>query len=218
MKIGNGTLKDADERGIDDKMLLLLQRTAVLLLLLAVSGSVVIGSGVFDPKPVGPLQMSAHPGTMIVLPGEIEMKWLEIALPAADFSVRETAVFRTGEPDSLFGLILGSDDIDLLIAVSPLGYVTINNQQPTTIQPSALSPQSSVLFPLQPWPHVGSRTAPNEIWVDVVDGEMTVRINRELLWTGPIEITPDRMGLFGQSFGETAVFDFQSAAVFSESN
>lgn len=209
----------------------LLRGTAVFLLAVWLVGSFLISWGLFDPKPIGSVQAVYHPDVQTVATQSHRLNWLDVPLPDGAFSVRVTAVYQSGEPDSLYGLALGNDDDYFMAAVSPLGYVTVaqktknkkqstENKKQLTInnQQLTINNQSSPLFPLQPWPHVHTGTLPNEIWVDVVGEEVTVRINRELLWVGRIEAVDGQMGVVGVSFGETAVFDFQSLAWYQEEN
>lgn len=168
--------------------------TAVLLILL-------IASGFFDPKPVGELQKTLPATTLAVeQPGQT-IRWLDEPLPDGDFSVRGTAVFQSGNPDSGVGLALGDADDAFVVAVSPLGYVLV--QQAGT-----------PLLPWQPWPHVQFDDAPNEIWIDVRGTEVTVRLNRELLWQGEYLLSTRNLGLFGERFEGTAVYTFPTLELF----
>ena len=168
--------------------------TAVLLIIL-------IGSGVFDPKPVGELQKTLPATTLAVdQPGQA-IKWLDTPLPDGDFSVRGTAVFQSGNLDSGVGLALGDADDALVVAVSPLGYVLVQQAD-------------EVLLPWQPWPHVQLDDALNEIWIDVRGREVAVRLNRELLWQGPVNFASRRLGLFAEGFGETAVYTFPAIEIY----
>ena len=168
--------------------------TAVLLILL-------IASGVFDPKPVGELQKMLPATTLTVdQPGQT-IRWLDEPLPAGDFSVRGTAVFQSGNLDSGIGLALGDAEQALVVAVSPLGYVLVRQGD-------------AVLLPWQPWPHVQLEENPNEIWIDVRGREVTVRLNRELLWQGSVDLISHRLGLFAEGFGETAVYTFPAIEIY----
>ena len=168
--------------------------TAVFLIIL-------IASGVFDPKPVGELQKTLPATTLAVeQPGQA-IKWLDVPLPDGDFSVRGTAVFQSGNLDSGVGLALGDADDALVVAVSPLGYVLVQQAD-------------EGLLPWQPWPHVNFEDAPNEIWIDVRGTEVTVRLNRELLWQGEHSLSTRSFGLFGERFEETAVYTFPTLELF----
>lgn len=210
----NGTRKDAEGRRYQERNLQLLRGTTVTLLILGIVGSLLIHFGLFDPKPVGDLQVEIQPvAEMTVGDAQQQVDWLDVQLPDGDFSVVETAVYQTGSLDSLSGLAIGTKENHLIIATSPLGYVTIkqliiNNQQ-------SIINQSPI--PFQPWPHVKTSTTPNEIWVNVVGSEVTIRINRELLWVGEVEGIGRQVGIVGESFGETAVFDFPKLQLFWQS-
>ncbi len=173
-----------------------LKAAVIVLLVTAVSIVLLIARGTFDPKPVGHLVWQDKRPTMTVPTRTKQIEWLDQPVPDEPFSVRLTAVFQEGATDSGYGLTLGDETQNLLIAVSPLGYATIQQS-------------GNALFPWQPWPHVHTQNTPNEIWLDWVDGQLSVRLNRELLWVGEIENPGGFLGLYGESFAETAVFDFQ---------
>ncbi|MCP4417140.1 MAG: hypothetical protein GY805_10985 [Chloroflexi bacterium] len=172
------------------------------LLATAVFFIILIAAGLFDPKPVGMLQTTL-PDTNLTMsqPGP-SMRWLKEPLPSSDFSVRGTAVWQSGSQDSGVGLALGSKAANLIVAVSPSGYVTVQKN-------------GVALLPWQPWPHVQLAAVPNEIWIDVRGEEVTVRINRELLWQGVYLFSARKLALFGENFGETAVFNFQTIQIYA---
>ncbi len=169
--------------------------TAVFLIIL-------IATGVFDPKPIGELQTSL-PGTSLTVsePGQM-ITWLDEMLPEGDFSVRGTAVYQSGSLDSGVGFALGDETSQIIVAVSPLGYVLVQEND-------------TAVLPWQPWPHIQLENEPNEIWIDVRDEEITVRINRELLWQGIYSLPTRNIGLFGENFGETAVYAIPTIDIFS---
>jgi hypothetical protein len=188
-----------------------LRGTAICLLTIFCVTLLIIASGVFDPKPIGTVQPSLYPGEQTIGAGAEEVHWLDVSLAGGKGSVRGTAVFLSGEQDIQYGLIIGEPDQYVQVVASPLGYVAISkliiNQQFTI-------PDSSYLFPFQPWPHVHTGAALNEIWVEWDEGNMTVRINRELVWEGEVGIDPRSVGLVVRSYGETAVVDFQTVELF----
>lgn len=199
-----------------------LRWAAVLSLLAAVIAIGLIATGVFDPRPIGAEQWQ-RPLTAEVIPANSRrLIWLDGPLPGQRYSVRLTVAFQSGEPDISYGLVLGNETEHLAVAVSPLGYVAIwqetNKQLPVlfSLQPSA-NP-----LPWQTWPHVKTGAEPNEIWVDVdqasdpTNSLITVRINREWLWSGKVEIPEAQIGLLVESFGEAAVVDFQNLQLLSE--
>lgn len=183
---------------------------AVVLALTAVSLFLLIALGVFDPKPVGELAGTAAPQTLAISPGEQTIRWLPEPLPADDFTVRATVTHQSGELDSGAGLVLTDGCTAVIVALSPLGYATIHQTPPTTAHCPLLTAHRPLPteLPWQPWPHVRPGDAANEIWLDVVDGQMRVRLNRELLWAGELPIRPTTVGIVGESFGDTAVFHF----------
>jgi hypothetical protein len=172
------------------------------LLATAVFLIVLIAAGTFDPKPVGKLQTTL-PATRLIVdqPGQT-IQWLTEPLPSSDFSVRGTAVWQSGSQDSGIGLAVGNKEDNLLVAVSPLGYVTVQQQ-------------GVELLPWQPWPHVQLGNTPNEIWLDIKGNTVTIRINREFLWQGIYVLPAHELGLFGEDFGGTAVFDFQTIQIYA---
>ena len=166
--------------------------TAVFLILLIIAG-------VFDPKPVGKLQTTLPAASLtLAAPGQT-ITWLDVTLPDGDFSVRATAVYQSGSQDSGAGLALA----DFVVAVSPLGYGLVQQA-------------GEPLLPWQPWPHVRLADTPNEIWLDVRGDTLTVRLNRELLWQGTYPLPNRQLGLFGENFGETAVYIFPAVELFAE--
>ena len=168
-----------------------------------------ISSGMFDPKPIGTLQRSATPGTFQMDAGSNSVQWFDLSVNEAG-SVRGTAVYHSGEKDIVYGIAVGKPTHYVQVVISPVGYVAI--EKVINTQHAARSTQH--LLPYQPWPHVLIGNVPNEIWVDWEDGQLTVRINRELLWMGDIEIDPVDIGIVGESYGKTAVVDFQTIELF----
>ncbi len=184
-----------------------LNRTAVLMLF---GTAVVIGliaSGVFDPSPFGQRLWQEDLFQMRVAPNSRQINWLDIDIPSTPFTARLTAAYEQGEADAAFGLILGDDDHYLTIAVSPLGYLavweTTNND--------------SYYLNWQTWPHVKRGNENNEIWLDVEGDLARVRINREWLWEGSIDLSTDRIGILGESFGGESFINFETIEMFAES-
>lgn len=165
-------------------------------------------SGVFDPKPMGQPVWTADPMQITIPANESKMVWLR-PLPSANFSVRLTAVHQSGSPDSAIGLILGSDQQNIRATISPLGYTAVI---PSSGQATPGTPPQ----PAAPFPHVRSGTDPNEIWVDVVKGRLTVRVNRELLWSGDVGELKGTLGVWGESYGDTAVYQLPQMVVYEE--
>lgn len=165
--------------------------TAVFFLLLIL----LIASGVFDPKPVGSPQWTIQPGPLTLPTNERAVRWLDQSLPTSDFSLRLDTAHSSGELDVAYGVVIDN----IWVGVSPLGYVTI------------LAGETAVL-PLQPWPHVTA--GGNEIWLDRRENQVTIRINRELLWTGEATYDNRQVGLWGQSWGEMAVIHFPALTLY----
>lgn len=169
-----------------------------------------IAAGAFDPRPVGPLQASEQPGKR-ALPaaGEVAFPqpapWAGGSVPAR-FSVRLTAAPANGETDSAYGLALTNGDAQLLLAVSPAGYLTIRETRGG--EPPAYH------LPWQTWPHVRPGTQANELWLDVAQtdtgAQVTAWVNRERLWSGATDWTPRDTGLWLGSFSGPVTVDFQS--------
>ena len=129
-------------------------------------------------------------------------------LPSGRYSLRLTAAREDGETDIGYGLALGDENEYLAVAVSPLGYLSVWQKS---------GAETDTILPWQTWPHVGRGLEPNEIWLDSEEnGRLTIRINREFLWEGEIEPPSGQIGLIGESFGETAVVDFQAVRIFEE--
>lgn len=187
-----------------------LRWAAVILGVTAVLFFLLIALGVFNPQPLGQQTWTAEPLTLMIPAADRQITWLAEPLPTGSFTVRGMVIHQSGELDSGAGLVLADEDTAVTIAISPLGYVTIQQTEPIT-DFRILNSE----MPWQPWPHVHTGSEPNEIWVDMDDGQMRVRINRELLWTGDLPFQPTRAGVYGESFGGTAVFDFQQITLFA---
>jgi hypothetical protein len=189
--------------------------TAFFILFVAVIMIVLIMAGVFDPKPAGPLITAARPGRYSLREaGEAALIPLESPLVnhhPARYSVRLTGIFINGETDSGYGLVLGKKE-RIFIAVSPLGEAAVWQSSPVG--------KTDYHVPWQPWPHVRQGSVPNEIWVDVEDLgpnlQVTARINRELIWRGPVEgITPEA-ALWLAAFDGPSTVDMVGLEWFSE--
>jgi hypothetical protein len=217
-----------------------LRGLAVLLLVSALATIALIAGGVFDPKPVGRLSWSQALEPQIIPGGWRQLTWLAQPLAKEPYSLRLTAAYQSGDMDMGYGLVIGHDAHYLGVAVSPLGYVTIwredtvhkgsdeNNSSPSPppssffllpssffLLPSPFLLLPSSLLPWQPWPHVRLASEPNEIWLDVVDGRLTARINREWLWSGEVGPLEGQIGLWAESFGAAAVIDYQAIQLFT---
>src|SRR5690554_5568142 len=178
---------------------------AVGLLLTAVAGIALISAGVFDPKPIGRLQLQLAPGERMLDGGERLLEWLDEPLPQAPFSTRLTAAHISGEQDAGYGLALGSRQEHLDVALSPLGYVTVWQE---------MDGERVEHMPWQTWPHVRRGQEINELQVDAQNGQISARINRELLWQGNWESAGGNVGIYAESFGEAALIEFRDVALF----
>lgn len=183
----------------------LLGIVAVSLLLTAVAGIGLISAGVFDPKPLGPLQHRSAPGERILAAGESDLQWLQEPLPDTPFSARLTAAHVAGEMDAGYGLALGAPQAHLVVAVSPLGYVAVWEMA---------EGQRLDRMPWQRWPHVRRDHEPNEIHFDVEEDQILVRVNHELLWQGAWQIAEGGVGFYLESFGEPARIEFRELTLY----
>jgi len=162
--------------------------------------------GVFDPKPLGTQAWSIQPGAVRVDEETQSINWLDDApdLPPT-YTLRLTAAHLNGEQDSSYGLIVGKRENPLIVAVSPLGYVTIKHE-------------GKAILPWQTWPHVKTGSQANEIWLYVqpsgTTSQITIRLNRELLWSGEVALSGTEVGLMVESFEDTTTADFQHLELF----
>lgn len=181
----------------------MLKKTAVFLSLFTIIVIGLILSGWFDPHPYGELAWERQLSAITVPARGEQVVWIGEG-GEGDYSVRLTAVFANGNPDSRYGLLLD----DLRITISPTGYATIEQG-------------GQVLVPYAPFTHV-RRDSVNEIWVDVgVDNmalrPVTVRLNRELFWQGDVALSAAGMGIVAENFGDDeAVIDFQMLSFFDD--
>ncbi len=191
-----------------------LRGAALTLLVIAVVAVALIVAGAFDPQPFGAPASVEQPGPRTLTDaGEavtpLTAPW---TTPPNRFSIRLKAAHTAGEPDSGYGLALGDGAGQLVVALSPLGYATVREEQ--------AGAEPVVHLPWQTWPHVRPGTAANEIWLDVENGDgraaVTVWINRELLWQGTIGVAPRQIGLYQTTFGEPATVDFSRVEWFAE--
>ncbi|MCB9421774.1 MAG: hypothetical protein H6667_18380 [Ardenticatenaceae bacterium] len=174
-----------------------------LMLGTAVTLIILIAAGTFDPKPIGKLQWERPLPSQTIAANSQYIIWLAAA-PEGNYSLCLMTSYQSGESDLLYGLAIGDEEDFWVTAVSPLGYAAVWEQQ------SALSVEH---FAFQPWPHV--RPDENEIWLNVVDGRIIIRLNRELLWQGEVDLDSGQIGLWLESFGETAVVNFPTLQIFA---
>lgn len=177
-----------------------LRALSLLLLLTLWVGLIVIGAGWLDPKPNG-AWAGELPFPAQTIPSHSRQTIpLAESFPPTGYSLRLTAVHQSGELDVGYGLALGAGAAQVRVLLSPLGYVMVGQGE-------------TAVLPWQPWPHARSGDAANELWLDVGgaagDGRLAIRVNRELLWQGPIGDLTGLVGLVMEGYGgETAVVDF----------
>ena len=191
------------------KLLVIALATAVFAILL-------IAGGAFDPQPFGPLNWQQELTPLTLPAQERVITWLPQELPNQPYSLRLLAARERGEADIAYGLVVGDEEAYLAVVVSPLGYLTVW-QEGKNCQLSMVNCQLSMM-PWQTWPHVRTGEEANEIWLDVAGEQVSIRINRELLWEGQARGLGKQVGVIGESFGETAVVDFRTLKLFTESS
>jgi hypothetical protein len=174
--------------------------SAVLLLISIATAIGLISAGVFDPKPAGPLCSEHVLESEQLAPESNRTLWLHEPQLVGRDTVRLTAAHAGGDADVAYGLVLGEPQHYLAAAVSPLGYVALWEQTGSEVRD---------VMPWQTWPHVKLGGAPNEIQVDVVQGRVTVRVNREQLWQGSWQPPGGQTGLYAHSFGGASAIDFR---------
>lgn len=126
-----------------------------------------IGAGLFDPKPVGSATQQIANRALEPTAGS-SVFWL--AETGTDFSVR--ARMRT--VTATFAVVIGQEDDYKAIAVDPDGYYAIWQE----------TQQRHYLQRWQPWVHLtptSNGAQQHEVWLDVRDRRVTIRFNRELL-------------------------------------
>jgi hypothetical protein len=179
--------------------------TAVLLLVITLLIVGLIASGVFDPSPFGQSLWHEDLSKMAVEPLSRQVSWIESETPQLPFTVRLTAAYGSGEYDSAYGLVLGDEESFFSVAVSPLGYLAIWET----------TSSDAYYLNWQTWPHVQKDHGTNEIWLDIEGDRAQVRINREWLWEGNIEVQGRHIGILGESFGEEVIIEFESLKLFA---
>jgi hypothetical protein len=187
------------------------------MVLVAASLFTMIAAGLFDPRPLGPLWRQLGPHESVASPDEESIHWLHAQLPSDTFSVRVNAFRQSGDLDIGYGLALGQANREIVVAISPVGYLALWRRQcasPVSDQ-AGEDPALRWEIPWRTWPHVRLAEESNEIWVDVVDGHLVqVRINRERLWQGDLELAGRELGLWTASFGDASSVRFESIDLF----
>ena len=180
----------------------------VLVFVAAILTIGLISAGVFDPKPIGELASTLPLEPVDLDAAEMRLSWLSYTTPPTDHSLRLTAALAGGEVDSAYGLVIGDESENIVVAVSPTGYVTIWRNE---------GRERQTIIPWRTWPHVAQDNGANELWLDIEGGTMiSVRINRELLWQGAQPAAGRRIGLWAETYGGPARIDFELLELFSE--
>lgn len=204
------------ERNQTESTSQLIRLSAGILIAAVVVIAGLIAGGIFDPKPIGDLVRTDHPGQFEQ--GTAGERFIELSPPWAPgqppdrYSIRLRAALANGDADSGYGLALAGEESRLALAVSPLGYVTV--QEETT------AGQSGNHIPWSTWPHVRTGGETNEIWIDVAADErqsdISIMINRESLWHGEVAWRPRQIGLWLVVFDSPIQVEFSSLEWFVE--
>jgi hypothetical protein len=173
---------------------------SVLLLLALFVGLVAVSAGWLDPQVNGKWAGERPFPAQTIPPNSRQTIPLPESFPPTNYSLRLTAVPQSGDPDVGYGLAIGDGAAQVRVLLSPLGYALVEVGE-------------TAVLPWQPWPHVRTGGAANELWLDVGgvagNGRLAIRVNRELLWQGPIGDLTGVVGLVLEGYGgETAVVDF----------
>ncbi|MGB3712882.1 MAG: hypothetical protein WA996_00470 [Candidatus Promineifilaceae bacterium] len=169
-----------------------------------------ISAGAFDPKPLGQLAYRVELNRQVAVVDEFQEQLVQ--RPSSDeFSVRFSAALSSGNSDIGYGLKIGDTQSSIIVGVSPLGYVTIMEHLAQHNAPELDGQrfdETEHILPWQTWPHVAGGTASNEIWVDIMDSKLvSVRMNRELLWTGALPLASTEIGFWAESYDAPAAID-----------
>ena len=164
--------------------------------------------GFFDPIADGEPVWRTELGSMHIHPESAEVRRLMDDLPRSPISVRLTAAHESGEMDSSYGILLGQENGNIAVMISPLGYVAIWQQSS-----DAGFETKDYYLPWQTWPHVRTAGQTNEILVYLDGDTMTVRLNREWLWEESNIEPGEWIGIIGESYGGDASIDFHLAEI-----
>lgn len=162
---------------------------------------------IFDPKPLGQNILQEDLPQMTLDAASKKIQWLDYEVPNPPYSIRLTASYAQGEEDIAYGLILGNEISNITTAISPLGYLALLETEESGAAFYHLNWQS--------WPHVQSGPQQNEIWLDIAGNKAQVRVNREWLWEGNINIPGSKIGIMGESYGDSSVIEFHSIEIFA---
>lgn len=188
---------------------------AVTLLIIAIGGISLISAGTFDPNINGTLQKRVDLSSHEVPAQSDTLQWLDLATPNEDYSLRMQARLSDGEADMGYGLAVGGSERYVLVAVSPLGYLTVRDHREADSSGSGQMLSDSSILPWQTWPHVRSGEQVNEIWINVNGGAISnIRINGELLQTADLPLEGKRVALWAESYGDSASVEFLELELF----
>jgi hypothetical protein len=191
---------------------------AIILLVAAIGGIGLISAGAFDPDIIGTLRNRVELAAQDVPAQSGTLQWLDVSTPNEDYSLRLRARHSDGETNVGYGLAIGNDDGFVLVALSPLGYLTVRDvSDANELESGTVSrpPSDERNLPWQTWPHIRSGEQINEIWIDVNDGAIAgIRINRELLQTRNLPLEGKRIGLWAESFGGSSTIEFLELELF----
>ena len=144
--------------------------TALVMLLITLLSLFVLSIGLFDPKPLGQLAVREEFDQSIRIDDEYLLP-LTGEYSSSEYTVRLSAAWNSGDHDVGYGLQLGDEAEGTIVAVSSLGYVTLQKQHDNRAPVSGgLSFQDADhLIPWQTWSHVNEGDQSNEIWIDIED-------------------------------------------------
>lgn len=183
-----------------------LRRIGILVLLAIPAGIILISSGLFDPRPLGNLEDEYQLEHLLVEAGSSILIWLDEPIISGPMTLRLLAAREQGETDVAYGMAIGKDEDKVIVALSPVGYVTI---QRWLVNSGTVEVEQYI--PWQTWPHIQTGDLENEIWIDIEKGVLTsIRVNRELLWQGEIQLTGNRIGLSAESYGGSTEVNFET--------
>ena len=150
-----------------------LDRNIVVVLICLIVAIGLIAAGVFDPRPIGTVQVLVE-GEMISAENPAgNVQWFA-TVPAASFSVRSRLTMELAtdyhETPQAYALVVGEPDRWQAIAIDPTsGFLSRYWVESGT---------QRIIEPWRTWAHVEMHPT-HELWVDVVDGQLNLRINRE---------------------------------------
>jgi hypothetical protein len=202
------------ERKISDNIWWGLAVGVALTLLISLSLITLVAAGVFDPKPLGPTTFNRNLQSLLVDQESESSHWIEYIQPEGNYSIRLTAHKVKGESDIGYGLVLGEPGHELIFAVSPLGYLSFWREREENDRKI-----EELYIPWRTWPHIQAGTDLNEIWLDVENDLVTaIRINQELLNTGPVSVPGQAIGIWLRTFGDPTEVSIDRVQIFEERN